>query len=80
MTISEIISKFKSKEHFRVAYEKEGKLLPEDTFLGWNYIKQILSGEKLLIDLSQLKDFDLPPRFNKKIAIIQCKIFMGNLQ
>lgn len=63
MSLAEIVSKFKTKDHFYQAYTKKGKVLPNDLFIGWNYIKQILIGDKLLLDQSQLDGFSLPPKY-----------------
>ncbi len=63
VTIGEVISKFKTKHHFVTAYEKKGKILPTSIDFGWNYIKQVLTGEKLLININQLENYELPPRF-----------------
>ena len=60
--IAEIMSKFKSKRHFKEAYEKEGKIIVDIDYLSWAYIGQILTGEKLVASNKDLKDFYLPPR------------------
>lgn len=61
-TVAEIISKFKSKRHFKEAYEKEGKVIVDVQYLSWAYISQILTGEKLVVSVTELKDFSVPPR------------------
>lgn len=62
VTLSQIIGKYRTKEHFIQAYERKGKLIPKKMVFGWNYIKQILSGEKALLDESLVEGFSIPPR------------------
>ena len=61
-TVAEIICKFKSKRHFKQAYEKDGKIIVDLQYLSWGYISQILTGEKLVLYVNELKDFSVPPR------------------
>lgn len=66
LSVAQIMAKFCTVDHFRQAYEAKGKVLPDNIYLGWNYIKQILTGEKLLINKLDLTAFTEPPRSNKK--------------
>ena len=65
-SLGELMSKFKTKDHFIEAYTSKGKVIPEDLPIGWNYIRQIITGEKLLITQNNLDGFSLPPRLINK--------------
>lgn len=66
VTLSYIIGKYKTKDHFISAYEQKGKLIPKKISFGWNFIKQILSGEKRLLNTVQVEELKIPPRYIKK--------------
>jgi hypothetical protein len=72
MSVGEVVGRYRSKEHFAQAYAKSGKLLPAECDYGWNYIQQILAGEKQLIDAALVKDLSIPPRLkdlNMKVLL-----------
>lgn len=62
MTIGEIVAKFRTKEHFIEACRQRGKFVPQELFLSWSFVKGILTGEKKLLSLSQVRDVAIPPR------------------
>lgn len=66
ISVGELISKYRTKAHFTEAYESKGKVIPDGIHLGWNYIKQIISGEKLLLNQVDLEGFHIPPRLHNK--------------
>lgn len=60
--LGQLMSKYKTKDHFIMAYKSKGKILPREIDFGWNYIRQVVTGEKLLINNEDLKGFKIPPR------------------
>lgn len=62
ISLGELLSKYKTKEHFITAYKLQSKVLPDEISFGWNYIGQIITGKKLLINESDLQGFHIPPR------------------
>jgi hypothetical protein len=62
LTVGELTSKYKTIAHFVDAYRQYGKVLPEDLYIGWNYVRQLVTGEKLLVEQKQLEGFSLPPK------------------
>lgn len=63
MTLAELINKFKTKQHFVEACRQNGKLAPSDLHFSWDYVRQIMSGQKKLIDLQEVESVQIPPRF-----------------
>ena len=61
--ISEIISKIKSKEGFIIMFNRNGFLVIDKEFISWEYVIQVVSGDKNLIRINDVGDFDVPPRF-----------------
>lgn len=62
ITSAELVSKFKTKEHFIDAFETNGKVIPTEISFGWNFIRQVMIGEKRLLDQRLLEGFNIPPR------------------
>ena len=64
MTIStyQLVSKFKTLEHFRQAFIDHGKVMIKLRFLSWKYVKDIMSGQKKLVTQDQLKNYVPLPR------------------
>lgn len=63
MTVNEITAKFKSLKHFAEAYRNAGKLLVDDQYISWHYVKDVLTGDKMLLDVEKVKDIRVPPRY-----------------
>lgn len=62
LSLGHLMSKYKTRDHFITAYKDKRKVLPLDMPFEWNYIRQVVSGVKLLIGESDLMGFKLPPR------------------
>lgn len=71
MSVGELTSKYRTKEHFVEAYTRYGRLLPLRTSFGWGYVKQVMCGEKLLIDKKDGEKIQIPPRSTNKTK--RCK-------
>lgn len=60
--LGEITAKYRTKEHFVKAYKQAGLVLSNEMYIGWNYIKQIITGEKLLLKSNDIDGFKIIPR------------------
>lgn len=54
ITIVELILNYQSLINFAFAYESKGFLVPDPLYLSWQYILEIVTGQKKLIKLEQL--------------------------
>ena len=66
MSVGQLTSKYQTKAHFIHAYTQHGKLLPVRTSFGWSFIRQVLSGEKMLLDTKDTDCIQVPPRLTEK--------------
>lgn len=59
---SQVVSKLRSVDHFMYLFATEGKYyLPPRKFITWEYIRKILSGEKVLLKFRRIdSQFQLP--------------------
>jgi hypothetical protein len=62
ISIGDLLSKYKTIKHFCEAYKLSGKVLIDNQYVSWYYIRQIVTGEKLLINVKDIEDVDIPPR------------------
>ena len=62
VSLGDLLSKYKTVHHFCEAYRQAGKLLVDEEYISWFYIRQIVIGEKLLANLKDIEHIDIPPR------------------
>ena len=66
VSLGDLLSKYKTVRHFCEAYSTSGKVLIEDQYVSWYYIRQIVTGEKKLLNIKDVENIDIPPRsYNK---------------
>lgn len=64
--ISDVITRIKSKDGFLAMFQMNGFLVIDKEFLTWEYMLQVVGGDKLLIRISDIGIFEIPPRsFNE---------------
>jgi len=55
VSLGDLLSKYKTVRHFCTAYRQSGKLVIDDDYVSWSYIRRLVVGEKLLIILRRLE-------------------------
>ena len=64
--ISDVITRIKSKDGFLAMFQMNGFLVIDKEFLTWEYMLQVVGGDKFLVRISDIGVFEIPPRqFNK---------------
>ena len=62
VSLGDLLLKYKTVRHFCEAYRTSGKVLIEDQYVSWYYIRQIVTGEKKLLNFKDIDNIDIPPR------------------
>lgn len=67
LTLSKLLSKYKTFKHVREAYSKAEKIMVDLKYISWEYVKDIVTDVKALINEKDIDNFKLPPRLLNKI-------------
>ena len=62
VSLGEILAKYKTTRHFYEAYLASGKVVVDPDYISWNYVKEILTGSKLLINQKDVEGVVIPPK------------------
>ena len=62
MSITELVMRFHTKDHFVESCRQQDKFTPPISAFSWDFIRQVMAGEKKLLDLSRASDVRVPPR------------------
>lgn len=62
--MGEISGKYKTVQHFYDAYTAAGKIMIDKQYISWHYIKDILIGQKFLINKNDIANLIVPPRYS----------------
>lgn len=80
MSLNELLTEFHTKDHFVEACRQKGKFTPPTNIFSWDFVRQVMWGEKDLIDTQATLTFDVPPRFAGKTQRSGCVITLDGTE
>jgi hypothetical protein len=64
ISLAQLLGKYKTLKHAYTAYMDAGKVVVDLKYWSWNYIRDIVTGHKILIDKTATSGMKLPPRYS----------------